>query len=315
MRRVRRWRRHRRRAISEIIAAVLLIALTLVAGVLLWSLRIYTPPAPPSITVSLRSGGSNPVWGDPTDCQPYGYSLHSYPLSGSGTTGQSGAWRTAWSNQCASPNVSGNFSALNTTQFVIASHSPAIIPLSDLNLTFVCNGHYAPAPYTTINNTILVQGTLDSMTWFPGSTTSPAPNAPHLGWCGGFHAAGYLGGAFGVLYNRLALFDPLKPGIPYLENGDTFLLYIHNGGWPLDFYCVLIQTGLFGGNTVDCPLWSPGASPSTYAYPVMDHDDYHGAPPWCFTNINACTIYIEYTGTPVTQVASISVYSLAPGGA
>jgi len=305
----RRWRIGRKKGISEIIGAILLISLTIVAGVLLWTFRVTLPPSPPTITLSLRSGGSNPVWGDPTDCQPWGYTLASYPLSG----GQTSAWRTAWNNECGSPHVTGNFSELNTSQFVITSHSPSAILLSDLNLTFICNGAYAPAPYTTHTNTILVSGALSTMTWFPGSTTSAPADAPHLGWCGGFDASGFGGGSFGVLYNRLALFTPINPGMSLLENGDTFVLYIHNGGWPLDFYCVAMQVGIFGVNTADCPLYYSGhTNPSQYAYPVMDADDYHGAPPWCFQALNACTIDITYTGNPSTLVATIPVYSLAP---
>jgi len=312
MHRPRRWRRASRHGVSEIIGAILLVALTVVAGVVLWSFRLYTPPAPPSLGIQFRSGGSNPVWGDPTDCQPFPYVLSDYPLaSGAPVT----AWRNAWNSQCASPHVTGNFSLLNTSQFIITSHTPADIPLSDLNLTFICNGADAPSPYTTNNLTILVQGSLDAMTWFPGSSSSPAPNAPHLGWCGGFHAGGFGGGAFGVLYNRLAIFTPLNQGIPVVENGDTFYLYIHNGGWPLDFYCVAMQAGLFGNSHTDCPLWwGANTTASVYAHPVMDADDYHGAPPWCFQAPGACTIYIEYTGNPSTLVATIPVSELAPPG-
>ncbi|HKN07587.1 MAG TPA: archaellin/type IV pilin N-terminal domain-containing protein, partial [Thermoplasmata archaeon] len=66
----RHWHRSRRRGVAEIIGAVLLVALTLVAGVLLWTFHIYTAPVPPTVNFVIRSGGSNPVWGDPTDCQP-----------------------------------------------------------------------------------------------------------------------------------------------------------------------------------------------------------------------------------------------------
>ena len=309
MRRRLRWRRRSRRGVSEIIGAILLIALTLVAGVILWTFRIYTPPPAPTISFDIHSGGSNPVWGDPTDCQPWGYSLRSYPLSGAANIS---TWRGLWLAECNPPHVSGNFSALNTSAFIVSGISPADIPLSDVTLTFVCNGAYAPAPYTTTNTTILVTGSLDSMTWFPGSSSSPAPNAPDLGWCGGFEAGGFLGGSFGTLYNRLALFTPLTPGVSILESGDTFLLYIHNGGWPLDFYCIGIQTGLYAGDSTDCPLWHRGASPSQYAYPVLDADDYHGAPPWCFAAVGACTIYLTYTGSPSALLATIPVYSLAP---
>jgi hypothetical protein len=46
--------------------------------------------------------------------------------------------------------------------------------------------------------------------------------------------------------------------------------------------------------------------------PVLDNDDYHGAPPWCFLTPSACTIYITYTGDPQTTLAEIPVYELAP---
>lgn len=292
-----RWRRRRRRGIAEIIGAVLLVALTLVAGVLLWSFRIYTPQTPPTVSFVFRSGGSNPVWGDPTDCQPLG--SWSYPLS----SAYSNQWTNAWWNQCEY-SVSGNFSAMNTTQIIVAGSSPNNIPLDQINLTFVCNGAYAPAPYTTTTNTVLISGTLASMTWFPGSTSQPAPNAPYLGYCGGFDAGNDAGAAFGTLYNRLAIFVPVSADTSLLMAGDTFYLYIHNGGWPLDYACITSGQP-WGYDRSICPNGITGA-------PLLDVDDYHGAPPWCFSSPQACTIYVTYTGTPGALLATIPVYSLAP---
>ncbi|MGB6443500.1 MAG: hypothetical protein WBF81_09440, partial [Thermoplasmata archaeon] len=92
--------------------------------------------------------------------------------------------------------------------------------------------------------------------------------------------------------NRLGLFVPISTdAVTVLENGDTFLLYIHNGGYPLDY-------------NAEC-----GGSSTK---PVLDCDDYHGAPPWCFTNQGACEIVLTYTGSPSTTLATIPVYSLAP---
>lgn len=290
---------------------ILLVGLTLIAGIILWTFRIYTPPAPPIITFQVHSGGSNPVWGDPTDCQPQGYQLSQYPLSAAQIT----TWDRAWDSQCdpANPPYTGNYSAMNTTAVVIATHSPATLPLSDITFTFECNGNYAPSPYTENKITVLLTGSLDLMTWFPGSGPPPSSSsAPTLGYCGGFDASGYGGGAFGVLYNRLGIFTPLQQNVSVLENGDTLLLYIHNGGWPTDFYCVLIQAGEFGGDTTDCPIWSASEPASDWAVPIIDYDDYHGAPPWCFTAMNACTILLTYTGNPYTVLATIPVYSLAP---
>jgi hypothetical protein len=267
MRYRRRWRRRRRQGVSEIIGAIFLIALTLIAGVILWSFRIYTPPAPPIVGFQILTGGSNPVWGDPTDDGPNGYSL------------------------------------LNTSEIVVSSHSPSNIPLADINLTFVCNGadggatqaeggnppYYGTAGYVGVT-TILIQGNLASMTWYPGYGTYPT-SGPKLGYCANFDAGGYGGGAFGTFFNRLGLFEPISVGVTTLENGDTFILYIHNGGWPLDY-------------NAEC-----GGSAT---HGVADCDDYHGAPPWCFTSIGACTIYLTYTGTPSTLLATFPVTQLAP---
>ncbi|HYA58129.1 MAG TPA: archaellin/type IV pilin N-terminal domain-containing protein [Thermoplasmata archaeon] len=291
MSRPRRWRRRGRRGISEIIGAILLIALTLVAGVLLWTFHIRTPPSPPSVLIAIKTGGSNPVWGDPTDCQPTGQ--WTYPLTAAELAGPSpGLWGDEWNNECYPPAASGNFSALNTSQIQIVAHSPTNILLTDINLTFVCNNATNKG-----GRTVLISGSLASMTWYPGSTTQPAADAPYLGYCGNFDAGGYGGGSYGTLYNRLGMFIPLDQNHTVLTNGDTFLLYIHNGGWPIDFQCV--DQALYG-------CYTNGGLPS------LDSDDYHGAPPWCFTTPGACTIYLTYTGNPTTLLAAIPVYSMAP---
>jgi flagellin-like protein len=312
MRPQRHWRRASRRGVSEIIGAILLVALTVTAGVILWSFRIYTPPNPPTISFSIRSGGSNPVWGDPTDCQPWGYGLSAYPLSGSALTSwlgnsRDGASSGTWWGECEN-SVSGNFSTLNTSQIIISAHSPSYIPLSEIEFTFVCNN-----ASNLGGTTILVDGSLASMTWFPGATSQPAANAPYLGHCGNFDAGGYGSGAFGTYYNRLGLFVPLNQNQPGLENGDTFILYIHNGGWPIDFECVANAGGvLFNGeNSTNGCLQTTGRG-GYLAIPQLDYDDYHGAPPWCFTSLGACTIYLTYTGSPSALLATIPVYSLAP---
>jgi len=250
----RGWRRRARRGVAPIIGQILMLAITIVVFTILFSFHFYTPPSPPSVTFVIKSGGSNPVWGDPTDTP-----------------------------------TSGGYSLMNTTAVIVASTSPLNIQLSLVEFTFICNNES-----TGGNETILVQGTLADMSWFPGlSTTAPA-NAPQLGWCASFHAGGYGGGSFGTAYNRLGIFVPISSSNTTLQVGDTFLLYIHNGGYPLDY----------AGGRGDCV----GAT----SVPCLDGDDYHGAPPWCFTNPSACTIYLTYLGNPVTQLAEIPVYSLAP---
>lgn len=321
---LRRWRQgRRRRAIAEIIGAILLIALTIIAGVILWNFRINTPPSSPTVSFVIRSGGSNPAWGDPTDCQPWGYSLSWYTGTQSasalsawlGTDGQGGSSDTWW-GQCED-SVAGNFSAVLSSQFIITAHSPANLLVSDIEFSFVC--HNASNLGGT---TVLVNGSLSSMTWFPGVTSSPAPNAPYLGWCGNF-APGlyYTGSAYGTLYNRLGMFVPLKENESVLENGDTFILYVHQSSVdimgrsivpPLDFECVANAAGVtFSGEnaTNGCLMTQSGNPIPTWQ---GDFDDFHGAPVWCFTTPGACTIDLTYTGTPSTLLASIPVYSLAP---
>jgi len=247
--------------VSQIIAAILLVGLTITAGVILWTFHFQTPPATPTVGFVVRSGGSNPVWGDPTD---------------------------------QNPNT-GAYSILNTSEIIISSTSPLNIPLSEVTLTFLCNGLYGQATSSQgaqglgNNTTVLITGSLASMTWYPGFGTYPS-SGPQLGWCANFHAGGFGGGAFGTFFNRLGLFEPLTQNAVVLEAGDTFILYIHNGGYPLDYE--------------DCG--------GTASHPVFDCDDYHGAPPWCFTDPGACTIVLTYTGTPGTVLATIPVVALAP---
>ncbi len=259
MRRIRRWRRSGRRAVSPIIGTILLLAITIVAGTLLWTFRFITPAAAPQVSFLIRSGGSNPVWGDGTDCSP---------CSGS----------------------DAQYSFMNTTQVIIASHTPADISLSDIVLTFVCSNASSGGP-----TTVLLTGTLANMTWIPGETGSSgsAPaGSPLLGYCATLKVGGY-GGSDDTAYNRLCLFVPIDANqTALLENGDTFILYIHKGGFPLDY-----NNRCSGGSSGD---------------PCLDGDDYHGAPPWCFTTPGACTIYLTYVGNPTETLATIPVYSLAP---
>lgn len=292
----RRWRARRPSGVAEIIGAILLVALTIIAGMILWTFQVTTPPAPPVANFHFRSGGSAPVWGDPTDCQPWGN--WTYPLSTSLYT----LWAQEWQSECSS-NVAGDFSPMNVSELIFASVSPSNLLLSDITLTFLCDGRYAPAPYTSQNTTVLVSGSLAAMTWFPGSTSSPAANAPTLGWCGGFQASGYRGGAFGVLYNRLGIFIPIAHGTNVLRAGDTFQLYLHEGGWPMDYSCVDSSLPLFR---------SLCSNINAHMMPIFDFDDYHGAPPWCFTSTQACTIDVTYTGNPSTVLASIPVTDLSP---
>jgi len=314
----RRWRLARRRGVAEILGAVLLIALTLIAGVMLFSFRFYTPPSPPIVSWVIHAGGSNPVWGDPTDCQPWGYTLGNYPMSQGAAETWVGDYHdppstNSWYGQCGdgqSGAETGNYSALNSSQFTITAVSSPNILLSDIDFTFICNNASSSG-----GTTVLVNGSLSSMTWFPGVSQEPAGYAPCLGYCGNFDA-GSTTAANGVYYNRLGIFVPLTEGIDTVQVGDTFILYIHNGGYPLDFMCVanagLINFDGQGSTFAGCVAPINPATHRPYGNVTLDYDDYHGAPPWCFTSATACTIYLRYMGTPNTILAKIPVYSLAP---
>ena len=164
-----RWRRWGRTGIVEIIGAILPIVLTIIADVILGGFRLKLPPSPPSVSFVARSGGSNPVWGDPTDCQPHGTWTYS------ASQAQGSAWANAWGNQCEVPYTSGSFSPMNTTQFVISSTSPSDLPLDEIHFEFV--GYNSSS---TGGTTVLASGSLASMMRYSGSKS----HRPNLGAVG-----------------------------------------------------------------------------------------------------------------------------------
>ena len=273
-----RW--HRRRAVDSVIAAILMVAITVVVAVLIWLIRVPTPPQPPQVSYQARGGTTFPVWGDPTDCRPNLPYPWSYYL-GNGT--RDPRWNTymnAWWNDCEY-TTNGIYNQMNVSQITITQVSQAI-SLANVQFDFVCHND-TPVPITTH----LVRGSLQAMSWIPGSSQILPSNAPQLGSCATFNASGYGGGAFGVYYNRLGFFEPVAMGSTVLRPGDTFILYLHTP------YSVL-----------EAP--SP-IEPRSY-WNLPDVDDYHGAPPWCFTTPGACTIYLTDTAwsTPLV-LATIPV--------
>jgi flagellin-like protein len=324
----RRWRRSgARRAVSPIIGTILILAMTMAVLVIVFSFRFYLPPSAPTMNLAIRTGGDTPVWGDPTDCQPLPFNgwspnqPNSYPISAYSATVQN-QWDTNWWNQCeyfseALPGYStaGLFAPMNTTQIIFSTISSNDIPLADLNFTFVCNGALAPYPYQDNTTTVLVTGTLDTMTWNPGLSTTVPADAPLLHNCGGFDMGAEAGVSFGSEFDRLMIFAPIvaTPGgqpASLLAVGDTIYVYIHNGGWPLDYACV-VNGQPWAGDAAICPP-APGHANGIIGGPLLDVDDYHGAPPWCFSTPGACTIYLTYTGSPSALIATIPVYNLAP---
>lgn len=251
----------------------MLVAITVISGTALWTLQFRAPASGMQMTYVANAGLKVPAWGDPTDCVPAGY-----PIAPSNTWSWSEWW--AYYRLCSFRQV-GNFSMMNASTITITSVTPDDVPLSLVDFYFICHNTTPVA-----ENTVLVGGSLAAMTWFPGSSTSPAPNAPHLGYCGNFDASGFGGGAFGTLYNRLGIFIPLRSGTQVLQAGDTFVLYVHTPGSVYD------------------PLGRGGP----------DRDDYHGAPAWCFTDPGACEIQFIYSGEPNAVLATIPIYSISGAG-
>jgi hypothetical protein len=227
----------RRRAVTTIVAAVLLVALTVVAGAVLWAMTFRLPSATATVEYVAVGDQSEPVWGDCTDC-----------------------------NSC-STGVVIKCDVLPATYIVFTSHSPDPIPLSSLSFEFTCNG------------TSYLNASLDKMEMLPGQVWTPGPSSPSLGRCGTFdpHTLKHVAK---IWFNRLAFFRQVSPNATVLKNGDAIVVYIDsNNSW--------VQ---------------------------HDTDDFHGVPPWCFTVVNACTIYIGYSGPPAQIIAAVPMTALSGFG-
>ena len=75
-------------------------------------------------------------------------------------------------------------------------------------------------------------------------------------------------------FNRFAYFQQLAPGAPNLQPGDEIVVYAHT-------------------------------------FTTFNDDDFHGAPPWCYSVPGACDIEISYSVPPASFETSISLYGIA----
>lgn len=221
-----------RRAVSPIIAAILLTGITVAAGVILWQFRIQTPTPGVAIEYTVEGDQTEPAWGDPTDC--------------------------------SNTSIYANCDGIPAFFIVFTSHSPSQILLADLTFDLTCNG------------TSLLNGSFQNLEVIPGSGSNPGSGSPDLGKCGSWSPNPH--GTSATYFNRLAYFQQIVPTSKVLHDGDIFVVYEH----PLANFC---------DRNNNCP-----------------DDDYHGAPPWCFTDpaVN-CQIFVTYTGTPPSLVATIPI--------
>jgi flagellin-like protein len=273
---------NRRRGVSTIISAVLLVVITVVLVGVLYAIRLPLPNAPPTIGYSVDSNQRLPAWGDPTDCYPNLPYLPSYYLGNGSGDPRWNTYMNAWENDCENGDT-GHYNQMNVSQIVITQVS-RIIPLASVQFAFVCTN----TTPTYISND-LVKGSLAAMSWFPGETESNlSASAPKLASCATFNASNYGGGANGVYYNRLGFFEPLNQNGDVLQPGDAIIIYIHTAN-----------------SIFEAP--SPIEPQSTWNTP--DVDDYHGGPPWCFTVPGACTIELTDTASvPAALIAAIPLY-------
>ncbi|MCI4337525.1 MAG: hypothetical protein L3K17_10155 [Thermoplasmata archaeon] len=281
-----RWRRARNhRAVSPLIATIFLVGITVASGVILWTFSIKPAPATPTVYFQAQGGLTYPVWGDPTDCRPVEPFPTSYYLGNGSGDPRYTTYMNDWNTECEASST-GVYNMMNVSEISIARVSQTVL-MSNVQFEFICH-NTTPSQLTTT----LVAGSLQSMSWFPGSSQTLAANAPKLQACGTFNVSqAYPSQANGVFYNRLGFFDPLHNNATLLEAGDAFILYVHT------------SNSVYEGA-------SPIEGQSTWFLP--DHDDYHGAPNWCFAQSGACTIYLVDTGVhPSTILATIPVTELA----
>ena len=285
--RFRRRRSARYRGVSEAISTVLLLAITVAILILVYMIRFPLSPAPPNVSYQAVTGGTRPVWGDPTDCRPnLPFNTNYYLGNGTGNRTDLARYNTymnAWWSDCEYGD-NGTYNLMNVTLIEMVDVSQPI-PLADVEFQFVCTNTTPRYVQTT-----LVEGPLSNMEWVPGSSQNLSSGAPTLGKCATYDASGAGGGANSVYYNRLGYFDPVDYNRTELAPGQTIIIYVH---------------------TPDSVLEAPNPIEPTSSWNVSDGDDYHGAPPWCFTVVGACQInLIDTQWTPGILLTSIPLYIL-----
>lgn len=256
--------------------------ITVVLMLLVYMIRFPLTPAPPNVTYQVNTGASRPVWGDPTDCYPNLPNPPSYYLGPHKSYSLYNTYMYAWWVDCEFGNT-GTYNSMNVSEIQITGVS-ASIPLADIEFQFVCTN-------TTPRyiQTDFVQGPLDAMEWVPGSSQSLSPQAPVLKSCATYDPNQvYRGAANSIYYNRLGYFDPVDSQSNYLSPKQTIVIYVH---------------------TPNSVLEAPNPIEPVRAWNVSDGDDYHGAPPWCFTVPGACTVnLLDTQWNPAVILVSVPLY-------
>jgi flagellin-like protein len=77
-----------------------------------------------------------------------------------------------------------------------------------------------------------------------------------------------------TMWNRVAFFEQVSPGDPVLHPGDMLVFYAHT-------------------------------------FLTFKDDDFHGAPEFCYSVPNACTIQLYYTGVPTSIAFQLDLYGFS----
>jgi flagellin-like protein len=104
--RTRGWRQ--RRGVSNIIAVILLVAMTVILAAVLFAFRPPIPSATSAIYYTIDTGTTAPTWGDLTDC--------------------------------ANVNDPSTCAQQPAVDLIFTTQSPGTMPVADLDFYFICNG-------------------------------------------------------------------------------------------------------------------------------------------------------------------------------
>ncbi len=160
---------------------------------------------------------------------------------------------------------------------IITSTSPVGLPVASLQFTVFCNG------------TVYLNATLQQMEWVPGEAGNPGAGSPVIGTCGSFVPPPR------AYFNRLAFFDQLTPGALTLEPGDQIVVFMNPSG-----------------PSSTCPTLPTPPTTVPYWWDIGCDEDYHGIPPWCFTNPSACPIELSYAGSGAATSGTVISFDYGP---
>jgi flagellin-like protein len=194
---MRTGRPRNHRGVSNMIAIVLLVAMTVVLASVLYAFKPPVPQATSSIYYTVNTGTTAPTWGDLTDC--------------------------------ANINDPSTCAQQPAVDIVFTTQSPGTMPVADLVFYFLCNNSVYFE--STLPNMLYIPTTNHAAN-FNCAAQPGFPNGNCLGTCGTYNPANIFG--YSIPFSRLGFFWQLTPNATYLSDGDSIVLYIHSTTAPHD---------------------------------------------------------------------------------